>query len=73
MFTTLCAYLLIGIFFVGIESRLRQGQQAKSWRVGQYDHNSQAILTIALGLIFVVLLLAPVLNYGQVAPVSPPG
>ena len=73
MFTTIGAYLLIGFFFVGIENRLRQGQQAKSWRVGQYDQNSQAILTIALGLIFVVLLLAPVLNHLQVAPVRPAG
>jgi protein-S-isoprenylcysteine O-methyltransferase Ste14 len=73
MFTTIGAYLLIGFFFVGIENRLRQGQQAKSWRVGQYDQNSQAILTIALGLIFVVLLLAPGLNHFQVAPVHPAG
>jgi protein-S-isoprenylcysteine O-methyltransferase Ste14 len=76
MFTTICAYLLIAVFFLGVESRLRKGQQAKSLRAGQFDHGSTALIGAAVQFSFVALLLAPMLNYfhiGQIRCSAPVG
>jgi protein-S-isoprenylcysteine O-methyltransferase Ste14 len=69
MLTTICAYLLIGIFFLGIEGRLRQGQEAKSLQAGQFDHGSTALIGVAVQTSFVTLLLAPVLNHLQIGQI----
>lgn len=71
MFTTICAYLLLIYLFLGVERRLRQGQEAKSWQRGQYDQGSQAVLTIGFGIISIVLVIAPVLNYLRVGQLRP--
>jgi protein-S-isoprenylcysteine O-methyltransferase Ste14 len=63
--TTILAYLLIIFFFVFIERRLRKGQQARSWEIGQHDRGSQAILGIAWGITSLSLYIAPVLDYFQ--------
>jgi protein-S-isoprenylcysteine O-methyltransferase Ste14 len=49
---------------------LRQGQQAKSLQAGQYDRGSTKLIGLAVQVIFVILLAAPVLNYFQVGRVS---
>jgi protein-S-isoprenylcysteine O-methyltransferase Ste14 len=69
MFTTICAYLLIGVFFLGIESRMRKGQQASSLKPGQYDRGSTKLIGLAVQTIFMILLAAPVLNHFQVGRV----
>jgi protein-S-isoprenylcysteine O-methyltransferase Ste14 len=76
MLTTACAYLLIAFFFLGIESRLRQGREAKTWRVGPYDRGSQAVIGFTLGIASVILLAAPVFNHfrsGRSRPGLPVG
>ena len=69
MFTTICAYLLIAVFFLGIEGRLRQGQQAKSLRPGQFDQGSTRLIGAAVQISFITLLLAPVLNHFQMGQI----
>jgi protein-S-isoprenylcysteine O-methyltransferase Ste14 len=69
MFTTICAYLLIAVFFLGIEGRLRQGQQAKSLQPGQFDRGSTGLIGMAVQGSFVILLFAPVLNHFQVGQI----
>jgi protein-S-isoprenylcysteine O-methyltransferase Ste14 len=71
MFTTICAYLFIGFFFVCIEGRLRHGQQAKSWQLSQCDKGSQAIIGIGLGITSIMVLIAPVLNHLQIGHIHP--
>jgi protein-S-isoprenylcysteine O-methyltransferase Ste14 len=66
MFTTIGAYLLMAVFFLGIESRLRQGQQAKSLQPGQFDRGSSRLIGVAVPSSFMILLLAPVLNHFHV-------
>lgn len=60
--TTLLGYLVIGIFF-GIESGLRKGDEAKSFKAGQFDQRS----TQAIGLAYLVsipaLLVSWLLNF----------
>jgi protein-S-isoprenylcysteine O-methyltransferase Ste14 len=69
MFTTIGAYLLIAVFFLGIESRLRQGEQAKSLRPGQFDRGSTGLIGAAVQISFITLLLAPVLNHFQMGQI----
>jgi protein-S-isoprenylcysteine O-methyltransferase Ste14 len=66
MFVTICAYLLIGYFFIGIERHLRQGPEAKSWQRGPYDQGSQVAVGVGLGISSVVLMAAPLLNYFRI-------
>jgi protein-S-isoprenylcysteine O-methyltransferase Ste14 len=69
MFTTIGAYLLIVVFFLGIEGRLRQGQQAKSFRSGQFDRGSTGLIGVAVLISFITLLVAPVLNHFQMGQI----
>ncbi len=46
MFTTLLAYLLIGVFLF-LDRHTRQGYQAKSLERGQYDRGSTTLITVA--------------------------
>ena len=62
MITTLCAYVLIGVFLI-LEGRLRQGQHAKSLERGQFDRGSTRFIGLAFFVTFILLILAPVLNH----------
>jgi len=62
MFTTIAAYLLI-ISFIVIERRLRRGEKAISMAAGEADRSSTHRLGRAFGLAFILMLLAPLLNY----------
>src|SRR5262245_49281483 len=62
MFTTICAYVLIGLFFV-VEGRTRKGADAKSMKAGQFDQDSTKFVGLAFGSSLITLLLAPLLNY----------
>ncbi len=62
MVTTICAYFLIGVFFLVIENRLRQGEEARSLQTGQFDQNSTRLVGIGVVTTFVMLLAAPVLD-----------
>ncbi|MDR3576978.1 MAG: isoprenylcysteine carboxylmethyltransferase family protein [Anaerolineaceae bacterium] len=66
MLTTIAAYLLI-ISFVVIEGRLRRGEKAKSMRAGESDRSSTGRLGLAFGLAFMLMLLAPLLDYFHIA------
>ena len=55
------AYLLLLSFFV-VDSRLRQGQAARSFEAGEHDRRSTAFIGAAWGLGVVSLLLAPLLS-----------
>jgi protein-S-isoprenylcysteine O-methyltransferase Ste14 len=66
MFTTVCAYFLIVVFFLGVETRLRRSQEMKSFRGGEFDRGSTRLIGLAVMTTFVTLLLAPVLNHFQV-------
>lgn len=62
--TTLCAYAIIAAFLV-TEQRLRQGNAAKSRDTGPADRNSTRRVGEAFAVMFLLLLLAPILNvYG---------
>src|SRR5258708_7660684 len=63
------AYLLIVVFLV-MEGRLRQGREAKSLEAGQHDQGSTKRIGYAFGITFATLLLAPILNYFQVAAIG---
>jgi protein-S-isoprenylcysteine O-methyltransferase Ste14 len=69
--TTILAYLLIIFFFVFIERGLRKGSLARSWKVGQHDRGSQAVLGVAWGITSLSLYIAPVLNYYQYLLIRP--
>ncbi len=69
MVATICAYALIGVFFY-IESRLRQGQEAKSLEAGPSDRGSTRYIGLAFGVTFGMLLLSPILNALQVGRLS---
>jgi protein-S-isoprenylcysteine O-methyltransferase Ste14 len=66
MFTTICAYALIGVFFLGVERRMRKGKEAKSLRAGHFDRGSTWLIGVTVMVIFVSLLAGPVLNHFQV-------
>jgi len=59
--TTLCAYGIIALFFF-IEGRLRQGKAAKSFETGKADQDSTKRIGQAFAAMFLLLLLAPILN-----------
>ncbi len=65
MFTTLLAYLVVGLYFV-IDTCARQGDQARSLSCGQCDHGSTVLLSVAFGISALALLLAPALNHLQI-------
>ncbi len=70
MFTTICAYLLIGVFFLGIEGRMRKGQEAKTLQAGRHDRGSTRLIGLSISAVFMVLLAAPVLDYFQIGHVT---
>jgi protein-S-isoprenylcysteine O-methyltransferase Ste14 len=72
IFPVICAYLLIGYFFLGIERRFRQGQEAKTWKTGEHDRGSQTAFSIALGITTVLLMVAPFLDYFKTGEVKHP-
>lgn len=65
MLTTLSAYLMIGLFML-IDSRARQGKQAKSLERGQYDQKSTVLLAAAFAISALALLAAPLLSRFQI-------
>ena len=71
MVTTFIAYLLLIYLFLGVERRLRQGQEAKTLQPGQHDQGSQRVLTTAFGIISVALVGAPLLNILGLARLDP--
>ena len=70
MFTTICAYVLIGVFFLDIEGRMRKGQEAKTLQAGQHDRGSTQLIGLAIPVMFVILLAAPVLDYLQIGQIT---
>ena len=62
MFTILCAYIILIVFFAVIE-RLRKGQEAKTFDVGQFDKGSQRLIGVAFLFDFIVLIAANAFNY----------
>jgi protein-S-isoprenylcysteine O-methyltransferase Ste14 len=65
MVTTVTAYALLALFFV-LEGALRKGHEAKSLAVRPSDHGSTLGVGVAFLIAAVGLLLAPLLNYGEV-------
>jgi protein-S-isoprenylcysteine O-methyltransferase Ste14 len=65
----IAAYLLIGVFLV-MEGRLRQGREAKSLDAGEHDRGSTKRIGSAFAGTFIMLILAPILNYLRVAVMS---
>jgi protein-S-isoprenylcysteine O-methyltransferase Ste14 len=53
---------LIGLFIL-IDSRARQGDQARSLERGQYDRGSTILLSVAFAISALALLAAPLLNH----------
>jgi protein-S-isoprenylcysteine O-methyltransferase Ste14 len=66
------AYVLVAVFLI-VEGRLRQGREAASFEAGYFDRNSTKYVGFAFGTALVMLILAPILNYFQVAGVSEGG
>jgi len=64
-----CAYLLIGLFFV-MERRIRQGKEAMSLEAGQFDRDSTKFIGCAFAITLAMLLVAPILDYLQIATLS---
>src|SRR2546428_4732579 len=65
MLPTIFAYLLIGCFLV-LQRAMRQGEQAKSLRSGQFDRGSTRLIGKAFIIAILALITAPVLNAFQV-------
>src|SRR5258708_25393884 len=60
------AYVLIVVFLV-MEGRLRQGREAKSLDAGEHDWGSTKRIGAAFAVTFILLIVAPILNYFQIA------
>src|SRR5258708_19063849 len=60
------AYVVIVVFLV-MEGRLRQGREAKSLDAGEHDQGSTKRIGYAFAVTFILLILAPILNYFQIA------
>jgi protein-S-isoprenylcysteine O-methyltransferase len=70
MLTNIVSNLLI-VFFLVMQRVLRQGDHAKSLCPGLADQGTTRLMGIAFGLGILALLLAPVLNAFEVAPLDP--
>jgi protein-S-isoprenylcysteine O-methyltransferase Ste14 len=70
MLTTILAYVFILLYFVAIEGRMRQGEEAKSLQRGKHDLGSTHLLSLAIPITCLVLLFAPVLNHLQLGRVT---
>jgi|SRR5262245_31672009 len=65
MFPTIIAYLLIGSF-LALQRSLRQGEEAKSLRVEQFDRGSTRLIGQAFLLAILASIIAPILNAFQI-------
>lgn len=63
--TLMGVLIIIGFFF--LETRLRRGDEAKSWKSGQFDQRSTMFIVIAYVVCGLTLLLNPLLSRFKVA------
>jgi protein-S-isoprenylcysteine O-methyltransferase Ste14 len=57
--------IIVGFFF--LEARLRRGEEAKSWQVGQFDQRSTMFIVMAYFICGIALLSALLLNRLSIA------
>src|SRR5215467_5177585 len=57
--------IIVGFFFM--ETRLRRGEEAKSWEAGQFDQRSTMFIVLAYLICGTALLAASLLNWLKIA------
>jgi len=66
-----CAYALLAGFFI-IEHFVRQGDGTKDMGRGRFDAGSTTAVSIAMGVAFVIVPLAPLWNWLRIGPLLNP-
>jgi protein-S-isoprenylcysteine O-methyltransferase Ste14 len=67
--TTLFGYVVLACFFF-TEGRIRSGQDAKSFKAGQFDQNTTRFIGLAFSISILAMLASWLLNFFQIGVLS---